>query len=91
MKNAADDKKGLGKVLREMEINKEIMFNFAKQDNKLVQVIQGVVEKGLPFQTNSYIKIKIYAIPNNCTHADPLMIAWATAAGFKLCICPQLD
>jgi len=75
MKNAAVEKKGLeGRVLKEMEINKEIMFNFAKQDNKIVQVIQEVTEKGFPFQANSYIKIRIYEIRTNCIQTEPLMI-----------------
>lgn len=50
MKNAVV-KKGLSNVRREMEmeINKEIMFNFTKQDNKIVQVVYGVTQKGLQF------------------------------------------
>jgi len=74
-KKRSSRKKGLEvRVLKEMEINKEIMFNFAKQDNKIVQVIQEVTEKGFPFQANSYIKIRIYEICTNCIQTDPLMI-----------------
>jgi len=71
-KTQQSKKKGLeARVLKEMEINKEIMFNFAKQDNKIVQVIQEVREKGFPFQANSYIKIRIYEISHQ------LYLNWA--------------